>query len=190
MEVSEEPSDLLHNSRSLDLPLDEPAEDEGATPREDNQHDLSPHLEWWDDCPWDDILHCPAVTTAMVPRGIQHALAEYKARLCVLLDAAKTEGDERKEERLWKVLLASDAFLFCPGSDSEGTTRSAQLSRRLADAEEGNWGSLWATACEEGTGGTQRSNDKEGTVLPGSRASPKPEKSAEQQPRCGGAPTQ
>ena len=165
MEVSEEPSDLPHNSRSLDPPLDEPAADEGATPREDNQHgDLFPHLERWDDCPWDDILHCPAVTTAMVPRGIQHALAEYKARLCVLLDDAKTESDERKEERVWKVPMASDAFVFCPGSDPEGTTRSAQLSRRLADAEEGNWGSLWATACEEGTGGTQRSNDKERTV--------------------------
>ena len=164
MEVSGEPVDPPHDGPSRDLPLDEPTDDEGATPREDNHHEVFPHLEWWDECPWDDILHCPAVTTAMVPRGIQHALAEYKARLCVLLGDARREENALKEERLWKVLLASDAFLFCPGGDSEGATRSAQLSRRLADAEEGNWGSLWATACEEGGGRARGSNDKERTV--------------------------
>jgi len=152
------------DSQGIDLPLDEPSDDEHTTAKEDNLHDLFPHLEWWDDCPWDDILHCPAVTTAMVPRGIQHALAEYKARLCVLLDDAKLEGDSAKEERLWKVFLASDAFLFCPANDSEGSTRSSQLSTRLADAEKGNWGSLWATACEENRGGEARTNDKERTV--------------------------
>jgi hypothetical protein len=152
-------------SQSFDLPQDEEAsEDEGATPREDNQHDSFPHLGWWGDCLWDDILPCPAVATAMVLTGAQHELAEYTARLCVLLGDAKVEGDERKEKYQWKVPLASDAFLFCLGGDADGATRSAQLSRRLADAEEGNWGSLLVAACEEGDRTTRSSNDKERAV--------------------------
>ena len=61
-----EPMDAGESQRAADLPLDDSSDDEGATPREDALHDLFPRLEWWDDCPWEDILHCPEIGRAHV----------------------------------------------------------------------------------------------------------------------------
>lgn len=39
------------------------------------------HTDFWDFVTREDILHCPASTTALVPRGAQHAIGQFSSRL-------------------------------------------------------------------------------------------------------------
>ena len=52
----------------------------GMDEDETAQHDQW-DLRWWDTVSWEAITHIAAVTTALVPAGIAHAVATFKDRI-------------------------------------------------------------------------------------------------------------
>ena len=103
-------------------------------------------MDWWDLVPWSDILCLGLATTALIPKGIEHAVATWKATLCYHIEAAREEGNEADEIRGWKALLSSDALPFTDIKGSEAQSRRALIADRLYLMEQGLWGALWAQA--------------------------------------------
>ena len=107
-----------------------------------------PSMEWWDSLSFQDILAAPSPTTIYVPKGVEQPVADFKHRLCVMIENAATRGDQTAETQAWKALLASDCLLFSDVHSPDGLSRRKLVADRLVTAEEGNWGALWSH-CEQ-----------------------------------------
>lgn len=107
-----------------------------------------PGMEWWDSTSFQDILSAPSPTTLYIPKGVEQAVADFKHRLCVMVENAANNHDTEQETRAWKALLATDSLLFSDVRSQDGLSRRKLVADRLVTAEEGNWGALWAH-CEQ-----------------------------------------
>ena len=75
-------------------------------------------------------------------------MADFKHRLCVMVENAANNHNTEQETRAWKALLAADSLLFSDVRSQDGLSRRKLVADRLVTAEEGNWGALWAH-CEQ-----------------------------------------
>ena len=107
-----------------------------------------PGMEWWDSTSFQDILSAPSPTTLYIPKGVEQAVADFKHRLCVMVENAANNHNTEQETRAWKALLAADSLLFSDVRSQDGLSRRKLVADRLVTAEEGNWGALWAH-CEQ-----------------------------------------
>ena len=90
---------------------------EGDTPIDDDEEGKRAmeglfSMIWWGDMEFKDILRITASTTALIPKGLEHAVAAWKSRVCEYIESARSGGSAQRETWGWKALLATDALLF------------------------------------------------------------------------------
>ena len=82
------------------------------------------HMEWWDSMPWDSILTMNPATAAFASRNLRHAIANFKHKICLQIEAAAAEQNQPSQTKLWKLLWLYDAIIYTSTSrrDSKPTT--------------------------------------------------------------------
>ena len=101
--------------------------------------------DWWDSISWDQLLKMPSITSPLIPRGVRHAVATFKGKICFAIEEGLVKNDAAGETRAWKGLFAIDALLYNEShQDRKTKSRTALIAEKLSLMEEGHWGTVWA----------------------------------------------
>ncbi len=131
-------------------------------------------------------MKVPSITSPLVPRGVKHAVAAFKSKICSAIEECLKKGDIDGQIRAWKGLFAMDALLYNEShQDRKAKSRTALISEKLSLMEEGHWGTVWALMMDIEKPINQITTTPMSARSRGSRASWTQAKEAGRQHQCG-----
>ena len=97
---------------------------------------------WWSDMPWDAVFQITTDTLFDIPSSTQMAYALLK---CDVVNQCLEAGMTAAASPLWKKLSFMDSLILNSRREN-GETQAQSVVRRLQQASDGDWQSLWSEA--------------------------------------------